>query len=73
MSLGIRNIQNTYLDDCEKKNKISASGARQYEMLKQSETIPPIVDMRDAYSQVRKSNATISSSLISATTTKTYK
>ena len=73
MSLGIRNIQNAYLDDCEKKNKISASGARQYEMMKQRETIPPIVDMRDAYSQVRKSNATISSSLISATTTKTYK
>ena len=46
---------------------------RQYEMMKQRETIPPIVDMRDAYSQVRKSNATIASSLISATTTKTYK
>ena len=73
MSLGIRNIQNTYLDDCEKKNKISVSGARQYEMMKQRETIPPIIDMRDAYSKVRQSNATISSSLISATTTKTYK
>ena len=35
-----------------------------------SSTIP---DMRDAYRQVRKSNASIPQSVISATTTRTYK
>ena len=73
MSWGMRQIQNAYLNDCEHKNKIAVSGARQYEMLKQSETLPPIIDMRSAYLKVKQSNASIPSSLINATTTKTYK
>ena len=70
----LRPIQNEYLRQVEHLERIKLGRERQNEMLKQqTDFISPIPDMRDAYRQVRKSNASIPQSVISATTTRTYK
>ena len=70
----MRPIHNEYLRQKEHQDRIALSGERKNEMLKQrTDFISQIPDMRDAYRQVRKSNASIPQSVISATTTRTYK
>ena len=70
----MRPIHNEYLRQKEHQDRIALSGERKIEMLKQrTDFISQIPDMRDAYRQVRKSNASIPQSVISATTTRTYK
>ena len=70
----LRPIQNEYLRQVEHLERIRLGRERLNEMLKQkTDFISPIPDMRDAYRQVRKSNASIPQSVISATTTRTYK
>ena len=70
----MRPIHNEYLRQKEHQDRIAISGERKNELLKQrTDFISQIPDMRDAYRQVRKSNASIPQSVISATTTRTYK
>ena len=70
----LRPIQNEYLRQVEHLERIRLGRERQNEMLKQqTDFISPIPDMRDAYRQVRKSNASIPRSVVNATTGKPYK
>ena len=70
----LRPIQNEYLRQVEHLERIKLGRERQNEMLKQqTDFISPIPDMRDAYRQVRKSNASIPRSVVNATTGKPYK
>ena len=70
----MRPIHNEYLRQKEHQDRIAISGERKNELLKQrTDFISQIPDMRDAYRQVRKSNASIPQAVISATTTRTYK
>ncbi len=70
----LRPIQNEYLRQVEHLERIRTGRERQNEMLKQqTDFISPIPDMRDAYRQVRKSNASIPRSVVNATTGKPYK
>ena len=70
----LRPIQNEYLRQVEHLERIRVGRERQNEMLKQqTDFISPIPDMRDAYRQVRKSNASIPRSVVNATTGKPYK
>ena len=70
----LRPIQNEYLRQKEHLDRITLGRERQSEMLKQqTDFISPIPDMRDAYRQVRKSNASIPRSVVNATTGKPYK
>ena len=70
----LRPIQNEYLRQKEHLDRITLGRERQNEMLKQqADFISPIPDMRDAYRQVRKSNASIPRSVVNATTGKPYK
>ena len=74
MSLGMRQIQNTFLSSNEYQKKLDDFRKRQSADLEErTKHIPPIVDMRKQMEQVRKNNATIPQSVISATTTRTYK
>ena len=70
----LRPIQNEYLRQVEHQKRIALAGERKNELLKQqTDFISPIPDMRDAYRQVRKSNASIPRSVVNATTGKPYK
>ena len=70
----MRPIQNEYLRQKEYLDRIAIAGQRKNELLnRQLDFIPPIPDMKDAYRQVRKSNASIPRSVVNATTGKPYK
>mgnify|MGYP001160094031 CR=1 FL=1 len=70
----MRPIQNEYLRQKEHLDRIAIAGQRKNELLnRQLDFIPPIPDMKDAYRQVRKSNASIPRSVVNATTGKPYK
>ena len=71
MSWGINQIERNYQSDYEYKKKLEDFRERQSNRLKEeTKNIPPIIDMRDAYSQVRKSNETIPQSVVSATSSR---
>ncbi len=74
MSWGMRQIENNHLSASEYQRKLDDFRKRQTEMLdNETKYIPPIIDMKSAYSKVQQSKVTIPSSLYDATTTKTYK
>ena len=71
MSWGINQIERNYQSDYEYKKKLEEFRKRQSNKLKEeTKNIPTIIDMRDAYSQVRKSNETIPQSVVSATSSR---
>ena len=71
MSWGINEVKRNYQSDYEYKKKLDDFKKRQSNRLKEeTKNIPPIIDMRDAYSQVRKSNTTIPQSVLSATSSR---
>ena len=71
MSWGINEVKRNYQSDYEYKKKLDDFRTRQSNRLKEeTKNIPPIIDMRDAYSQVRKSNTTIPQSVLSATSSR---
>ena len=74
MSWGMRQIENKRKKSNEYQKKLDDFRKRQSADLEErTKHIPPIVDMRKQMEQVRKNNASIPQSVISATTTKTYK
>tara|TARA_A100001015_G_C14485484_1_gene517193 strand:+ start:103 stop:327 length:225 start_codon:yes stop_codon:yes gene_type:complete len=74
MSWGLRQVRNGFFAQDEYKKKMDGFRKRQTEMLEnETKFIPPIIDMKSAYSKVRQNNTTIAPSLYDATTTKTYK
>ena len=74
MSWGMRQIENNFKKSNEYQKKLDDFRKRQSADLEErTKHIPPIVDMRKQMEQVRKNNASIPQSVISATTTKTYK
>ena len=71
MSWGINQIERNYQSDFEYKKKLDDFKKRQSNRLKEeTKNIPPIIDMRDAYSKVRQSNTTIPQSVLSATSSR---
>ena len=70
----LRPIQNEYLRQVEHLERIKLAGERKNKLSKQrTDFISPIPDMKDAYRQVRKSNASIPRSIVNTTTGKPYK
>ena len=70
----MRQIENNFKKSNEYQKKLDDFRKRQSADLEErTKHIPPIVDMRKQMEQVRKNNASIPQSVISATTTKTYK
>ena len=71
MSWGINEVKRNYQSDYEYKKKLDDFKKRQSNRLKEeTKNIPPIIDMRDAYSKVRQSNTTIPQSVLSATSSR---
>ena len=71
MSWGINEVKRNYQSDYEYKKKLDDFRTRQSNRLKEeTKNIPPIIDMRDAYSKVRQSNTTIPQSVLSATSSR---
>ena len=71
MSWGINEVRRNYQSDYEYKKKLEDFKKRQSNRLKEeTKNIPPIIDMRDAYSKVRQSNTTIPQSVVSATSSR---
>ena len=70
----MRQIRNGFFAQDEYNKKLEVFRNRQTEMLdNETKYIPPIIDMKSAYSKVQQSKVTIPSSLYDATTTRTYK
>ena len=64
MVWGMRQIENNHLSTSEYQRKLDDFRKRQSDQLEErTKNIPPIIDMKSAYSKVQQSKVTIPSSL----------